>query len=117
MSLGKKYWSSEDYSTVGNWDGAACWGRLLNQNFVRMNMTSTISWSLIWSVRGNPCDLKQSLHQLRALTPPRPPSQPKTPSQVCVRGRLLVFRQRSHVCAALQFVLSSLCFCASVRLA
>eukprot|EP00045_Choanoeca_perplexa_P014026 m.162775 g.162775 ORF g.162775 m.162775 type:complete len:791 (-) comp16539_c0_seq8:740-3112(-) len=47
---GKKYWSSEDYSTVGNWAGAGCWGRLLNQNFVRMNMTSTIAWSLIWSV-------------------------------------------------------------------
>ena len=28
---GKKYWSSEDYSTVGDWAGAACWGRLLNQ--------------------------------------------------------------------------------------
>jgi hypothetical protein len=35
---------------VGDWEGAACWGRLLNQNFVRMNQTSTISWSLIWSV-------------------------------------------------------------------
>lgn len=47
---GKKYWSSEDYSTVGDWAGAACWGRVLNQNFVRMNQTSTIAWSLIWSV-------------------------------------------------------------------
>eukprot|EP00912_Choanoflagellata_sp_UC4_P000018 UC4_evm1s13 len=50
---GKKFWSSEDYSTVGNWAGAACWGRILNQNFIRMNMTSTISWSLIWSVYGS----------------------------------------------------------------
>ena len=50
VQMGKKYWSSEDYSTVGNWDGAACWGRLLNQNYVRMNQTATISWSLIWSV-------------------------------------------------------------------
>ena len=49
-TYGKKYWSSEDYSTVGDWAGAACWGRLLNQNYVRMNQTSTISWSLIWSV-------------------------------------------------------------------
>eukprot|EP01062_Namystynia_karyoxenos_P031737 TRINITY_DN2350_c2_g1_i1.p1 TRINITY_DN2350_c2_g1~~TRINITY_DN2350_c2_g1_i1.p1 ORF type:complete len:808 (+),score=197.48 TRINITY_DN2350_c2_g1_i1:73-2424(+) len=47
---GKKYWSSEDYSTEGTWTGAGCWGRLLNQNYVRMNMTSTISWGLIWSV-------------------------------------------------------------------
>ena len=45
-----KYWSSEDYSTEANWKGASCWGRILNQNVVRMNMTSTISWSLIWSV-------------------------------------------------------------------
>ncbi len=48
--LGLKFWSSEDYSTVGNWAGAACWGRLLNQNYIRMNQTSTIAWSLIWSV-------------------------------------------------------------------
>ena len=52
QKYGWKYWSSEDYSTVGNWAGAACWGRALNQNFVRMNMTSTIAWSLIWSVYG-----------------------------------------------------------------
>ena len=52
QAAGLKYWSSEDYSTVGDWAGAGCWGRLLNQNFVRMNMTSTISWSLIWSVYG-----------------------------------------------------------------
>ena len=45
-----KFWSSEDYSTVGDWSGAACWGRSLNQNFIRMNQTSTIAWSLIWSV-------------------------------------------------------------------
>eukprot|EP00462_Mataza_sp_D1_P005666 CAMPEP_0175124564 /NCGR_PEP_ID=MMETSP0087-20121206/2849_1 /TAXON_ID=136419 /ORGANISM="Unknown Unknown, Strain D1" /LENGTH=801 /DNA_ID=CAMNT_0016406341 /DNA_START=64 /DNA_END=2466 /DNA_ORIENTATION=- len=50
QAAGLKYWSSEDYSTVGDWAGAGCWGRLLNQNFVRMNMTSTIAWSLIWSV-------------------------------------------------------------------
>ena len=50
QEYGLKFWSSEDYSTVGDWAGAACWGRLLNQNFVRMNQTSTISWSLIWSV-------------------------------------------------------------------
>eukprot|EP01052_Picozoa_sp_SAG31_P007156 SAG31_NODE_337_length_17493_cov_5.855755_19_plen_792_part_00 len=52
QKYGLKYWSAEDYSTVGDWAGAACWGRLLNQNFVRMNMTSTIAWSLVWSVYG-----------------------------------------------------------------
>eukprot|EP00946_MAST-07B_sp_MAST-7B-sp1_P001804 g1804.t1 len=50
LQYGLKYWSSEDYSTVADWSGAGCWGRLLNQNVVRMNMTSTIAWSLIWSV-------------------------------------------------------------------
>ena len=50
LKYGLKYWSSEDYSTVANWAGAACWGRILNQNAIRMNMTSTIAWSLIWSV-------------------------------------------------------------------
>ena len=47
---GLKYWSSEDYSTVADWDGGGCWGRLLVDNYVKMNMTSTVSWSLIWSV-------------------------------------------------------------------
>eukprot|EP00927_Polykrikos_kofoidii_P020275 TRINITY_DN19577_c0_g1_i1.p1 TRINITY_DN19577_c0_g1~~TRINITY_DN19577_c0_g1_i1.p1 ORF type:complete len:817 (+),score=109.67 TRINITY_DN19577_c0_g1_i1:87-2453(+) len=47
---GLKYWASEDYSTEANWAGAGCWGRILSQNFVRMRMTSTISWSLVWSV-------------------------------------------------------------------
>lgn len=49
-ATGLKYWASEDYSTVADWAGGGCWGRLLVENFVRMNMTSTISWSLIWSV-------------------------------------------------------------------
>lgn len=53
QKYGLKFWSSEDYSTVGDWNGASCWGRLLNQNFVRMNMTSTIAWSLVWSVYGD----------------------------------------------------------------
>jgi len=41
---------SEDYSTVADWAGAGCWGRSLSQNWVRLNATSTISWSTIWSV-------------------------------------------------------------------
>jgi len=49
-AIHKAYWSSEDLSTENSWTGAACWARLLNQNYVRMNMTSTIAWSLIWSV-------------------------------------------------------------------
>jgi len=35
---------------VANWAGTDCWGFTLNRNFVRMNMTATIAWSLIWSV-------------------------------------------------------------------
>ena len=48
-----KYWASEDMSTPADWRGSGCWGRILNSNFVRMNMTATISWSLLWSVYPN----------------------------------------------------------------
>ena len=48
--LGKKYWSSEDWWSEAEWPGAACWAKQLNQNFVRLNMTSTIAWSTVWSV-------------------------------------------------------------------
>ena len=54
--LHKPYWSSEDQSAANDWTGAACWARLLNQNYVLMNITATIAWSLIWSVPvGLPC--------------------------------------------------------------
>uniref|UniRef100_A0A8C8T4I7 Galactocerebrosidase n=1 Tax=Peromyscus maniculatus bairdii TaxID=230844 RepID=A0A8C8T4I7_PERMB len=46
---GKKLWSSEDFSTVNDDDGAGCWGRILNQNYVNGNMTSTIAWNLVAS--------------------------------------------------------------------
>ncbi|XP_066484268.1 galactocerebrosidase [Tiliqua scincoides] len=49
LSTGKKLWASEDYSTVNNEVGAGCWARILNQNFVNGNMTSTIAWNLIAS--------------------------------------------------------------------
>ena len=45
----KQYWASEDWSTSNDWPGAGCWGRLLNRNFVRMNHTATIAWSLAWA--------------------------------------------------------------------
>lgn len=46
----KIYWSSEDNSGIsGNWKGGGCWGRSLLQNFVKVNATSTISWSTIWA--------------------------------------------------------------------
>ena len=46
----KVIWSSEDNSgTSGNWAGGGAWGRSLLQNFVKVNATSTISWSTIWA--------------------------------------------------------------------
>ncbi|KAH0620445.1 hypothetical protein JD844_020904 [Phrynosoma platyrhinos] len=45
----KKLWSSEDYSTFNNEEGAGCWARILNQNFVNGNMTATIAWNLVAS--------------------------------------------------------------------
>jgi len=50
LAAGKKLWASEDWWSEAEWGGAGCWAKLLNENFVRMNMTSTISWSTIWSV-------------------------------------------------------------------
>ena len=53
-------WASEDFSSHNlgeadpeggpGWTSGSYWGRLLNQNFVRMNMTTTIAWALVWSV-------------------------------------------------------------------
>jgi len=48
-----RFWASEEVSTVADWGGAGCWGRMINQNFVRMNATSSIAWSLIWSAYPN----------------------------------------------------------------
>ena len=46
----KTIWSSEDNSGIsGNWAGGGAWGRSLLQNFVKVNATSTISWSTIWA--------------------------------------------------------------------
>jgi galactosylceramidase len=47
------FWASEELSTVADWGGAGCWGRMINQNFVRMQATSSIAWSLIWSAYPN----------------------------------------------------------------
>jgi len=48
--LHKPYWSTEDLSMPNSWLGTSCWAQLLNRNYILMNMTSTIAWSLIWSV-------------------------------------------------------------------
>ncbi len=47
-------WASEDYSRDPAWvDGGTYWGKALSQNYVLMNATATISWSLIWSAYTN----------------------------------------------------------------
>ena len=50
LRAGKAIWSSEDLWTEAEWPGAACWAKLLNQNFIRANLTSTIAWATVWSV-------------------------------------------------------------------
>ncbi|KAM4690299.1 galactocerebrosidase isoform 1-T1 [Rhinophrynus dorsalis] len=49
LQTGKKLWASEDYSTYNDEVGGGCWARILNQNYVNGNMTSTISWNLVAS--------------------------------------------------------------------
>lgn len=63
-----KLWSSEDYSRDPAWaDGGTYWGKALSQNYVLMNATATISWSLIWSAYDNlVCD---GAGLMRAHTP------------------------------------------------
>ncbi|XP_053884132.1 galactocerebrosidase isoform X3 [Malaclemys terrapin pileata] len=49
LATQKKLWASEDYSTFNDEVGAGCWARILNQNYVNGNMTSTIAWNLVAS--------------------------------------------------------------------
>jgi hypothetical protein len=67
-NVGWALWASEDYSRDPAWsDGATYWGKALNQNYVLMNATATISWSLIWSAYTNlVCD---GAGLMRAHTP------------------------------------------------
>lgn len=50
LAAGKSVWASEDWWSESEFGGAVCWGKLLNQNFLRMNVSSTIAWSTVWSV-------------------------------------------------------------------
>lgn len=47
---GKALWASEDWWSRGDWGGAACLAKIHNQNFLRMNISATVSWSMVWSV-------------------------------------------------------------------
>jgi hypothetical protein len=54
QAANKLFWASEDYSRDPAWsNGGSYWLKALSQNYVLMNMTSTISWSLIWSAYTN----------------------------------------------------------------
>lgn len=49
VETGRSLWASEDMSVYNDFRGASCWARILNQNFVNGNMTTTIAWNLISS--------------------------------------------------------------------
>ena len=42
-ATGKPLWASEEDSTYNNAVGAACWARVINQNYVRGNMSASVS--------------------------------------------------------------------------
>ncbi|XP_044520922.1 galactocerebrosidase-like [Gracilinanus agilis] len=49
LKTNKKLWSSEDCSIFNNDEGSGCWPRILNQNYVKGQMTATIAWNLVAS--------------------------------------------------------------------
>ena len=49
VTAGKKFWASEDFWSRAGWDGARCWARTLNWNYLRFNMTSSIAYTGVWS--------------------------------------------------------------------
>lgn len=65
----KKVWAGEDTPTpFQNWTAASCWGRKLNQHFLKLNMTSVVSWAIVWSaLQGISVSVKvdESKHQFR----------------------------------------------------
>ena len=42
-ATGKPLWASEEDSTYNNAVGAACWARVINQNYVRGNLSASVS--------------------------------------------------------------------------
>jgi galactosylceramidase len=46
-ATGKQLWASEEDSTYNNAVGAGCWARVINQNYVRGNMSASINWNLL----------------------------------------------------------------------
>ncbi len=53
---GKPLWASEDDSTYNNAVGAACFARIINQNYVQGEMTLSMNWNLIAAyMKGTKC--------------------------------------------------------------
>lgn len=42
-------WSAEESSSYSDWNGAACWARVIAAHFVRHNVTANIMWNLVGS--------------------------------------------------------------------
>ena len=50
LQANKKFWAGEDSPTpYSNWTAASCWGRKLNQHFLKMQATSVVAWAVVWS--------------------------------------------------------------------
>ena len=54
METHHKFWAGEDSPDNsahpgGNWSGAGCWGRKLNQHWVKINSTSSVAWAALWA--------------------------------------------------------------------
>ncbi|KAJ9439144.1 putative galactocerebrosidase [Diplonema papillatum] len=47
--LNKPLWASEESSSYDDFNGAACWARVIHSHFVRSGMTASIMWNLIGS--------------------------------------------------------------------
>ena len=48
-SLNKPFWASEESSSYDDFNGAACWARVVNSHYVRAKITSSIMWNLVGS--------------------------------------------------------------------
>ena len=46
-ATGMPLWSSEDYAADNSNEGGRCAARIINQNFVKGNMSATVMWNLI----------------------------------------------------------------------
>ena len=45
-----RIWASEDGNLPSDQAGAIGWGQVQNNNWLNLNVTATVRWSLIWSV-------------------------------------------------------------------